>query len=119
MTDQLKPCPFCGSVRLETNGNSALEDLYLQCSDCTTTGPLCPNTTNLVFSWNDRPIEDDLQSRLTKAEAALDEAVKFTKSVSEIDLDDFIGDGFSSGYMFGLVATAGKVLTKIKSMKGK
>lgn len=55
MSYELKPCPFCGG---KTKDNGYIDT----CPDC---GIPCPQT------WNTRPIEDELRSRIADLEQQL------------------------------------------------
>ena len=54
MSDPLKPCPFCGSTELIPGS------LFVQCDQC--------GADDHATGWNNRPIEDDLRTRLAAAE---------------------------------------------------
>lgn len=48
MTDQLKPCPFCGSLDLVETGTA------IMCFKCGATGP-DSTSDNEDYLWNNRP----------------------------------------------------------------
>lgn len=70
----LRPCPFCGSVRLHAISTSAGEDyIAVCCRDCGAEGPAAhyrydtgslreylDDAADEWMRWNERPIEDDL-----------------------------------------------------------
>ena len=61
MTEELKPCPFCGSLAVGT-------EQEVCCSDTQ-----CPTSYHEVLTlaeWNHRPIEDALQARIDELEQA-------------------------------------------------
>ena len=51
MSDDLKPCPFCGAVPLPVNTNGS----YVFCSECGADGPV--HLTKAVAAWNTRAID--------------------------------------------------------------
>ena len=64
MTEQLKPCPFCG-------GEAKCIEFYgmyhVICCDCYIAGRDTSTRDKAIESWNSRPIEDDLQKELDEA----------------------------------------------------
>jgi hypothetical protein len=60
----LKPCPFCGSQRIDTG------ILTVGCCYCGTNGPAGYEGT--TETWNDRPIEAALLARAEAAEEKLE-----------------------------------------------
>ena len=61
MTDELKPCPFCGS----NEGVVFDSPEYVACVTCGFEGVA-------VQDFNRRPIEDELRARVAELEAALE-----------------------------------------------
>lgn len=65
----LKPCPFCGGVADIQNGHHHFDDVFIECSSCTASGPLFDNAEgndaaakNLnaaITAWNTRAEKDD------------------------------------------------------------
>ena len=58
-TEELKPCPFCGSVSITTwvhppLPNDKEPDAYCQCKGCTTTGPNGTDAVSAIAAWNRR-----------------------------------------------------------------
>lgn len=61
MSDELKPCPYCGNT--EGNGmGKAHESEYVYCQ-CGARKP--------IIGWNNRPIEEALQKRIEELTGAL------------------------------------------------
>ena len=60
MSEELRPCPFCGGRHIETAEN--LDLVY--CFDCG-----AKMRTDLGGGWNTRPIEDALNARIAELEA--------------------------------------------------
>ena len=52
-TPELKPCPFCGSDRVQILGRGS-EPYYVNCKACDAEGPVEYNETAAVKSWNTR-----------------------------------------------------------------
>lgn len=49
----LKPCPFCGSTNLKTHVYKGEEpDAFVQCHDCSSTGPSGEGETGAIEAWN-------------------------------------------------------------------
>lgn len=90
MTQELKPCPFCGTKQEQKGGmfkslilpvSNSLGSHYVTCYMCEATGAIVEkdeNTTpeqarqKAIESWNTRPTED----RLTAENKALREALE-------------------------------------------
>lgn len=67
MSDELKPCPFCGGQHLSTT--SALNVHWITCIKCSISSA-APNhfgQDGLSVAWNTRPIEDELRKQLEEA----------------------------------------------------
>lgn len=62
MSDELKPCPFCGIENEARYVNGLNGAKVFQCQWC---GSQC----NSQDDWNARPLEDALQERAKRAEA--------------------------------------------------
>ena len=74
MTDELKPCPFCGSVGIAVISGKYTD--YVSCESCGTQSafvaktPLLSagelqgalNKNSAIAAWNTRPIEDALRA---------------------------------------------------------
>lgn len=60
MTDELKPCPFCGgkATCVEFYG-----EYHVLCCDCHAAGQDCSTRDQAVSAWNARPIEEDLDKK--------------------------------------------------------
>jgi hypothetical protein len=82
MTDELKPCPFCGSK--DNHGNEDIYDPFDNACFMSTPG------TNIRKLWNTRPIEDDLRKQLIEWKAAHDnlaQQLSTTNDLLEIAVD--------------------------------
>lgn len=58
MSEELKPCPFCGSENLKAYGYSQHEadHAYCYCEDCNTVGPSKSVLRKAIEAWNKRSI---------------------------------------------------------------
>lgn len=54
----LKPCPFCGSDNAKHFGYDAAgePEHFVQCLECSTTGPYAEDETSAVEHWNRRAV---------------------------------------------------------------
>lgn len=65
--ETLKPCPFCGGeATMETSG---YDNYFGSCFPCSTESELEPTKELAAKRWNNRPIEDALQSKIREAES--------------------------------------------------
>lgn len=75
MSDDLKPCPFCGAQpRISRDPDHNAFDIWCDATACGG----CPNTgygdlAEVSAAWNTRPVEDALRARAEAAEAQLAE----------------------------------------------
>lgn len=75
MSDELKPCPFCGSPSVTTQArHPSILPYFVECSTCDARGARREGREAAITAWNNRPIEDKLQARIAKLEADLKEA---------------------------------------------
>lgn len=70
MSEELKPCPFCGShatIRQNFHG------FYVECDniDCRAVGSWDLGASGAIEKWNTRPLEDALRARVAELEAEL------------------------------------------------
>ena len=63
MTDELKPCPFCGHEPKYIGANAQFAVA------CVNDACLCLANSDYVGAWNTRPVEDALRARVTDLEA--------------------------------------------------
>jgi len=61
MSEELRPCPFCGGTKICTEKGINLN----YCDNC--------SAESNVEHWNTRPIEDALNQRIAELEAYIDE----------------------------------------------
>jgi len=85
MSEELRPCPFCGSeafyIKIMGNYEKPHEIYCSKCDGAITEGR---SEKQVVTNWNTRPIEDALQSRIAELEA---ESERFTVH-SDIERQD-------------------------------
>ena len=69
MTEELKPCPFCG-------GEAKCIEFYglyhVICCNCHIAGKDCSTRESAVSAWNSRPIENELEAENTRLREALE-----------------------------------------------
>jgi Lar family restriction alleviation protein len=53
MSEQLKPCPFCGSSNIGTHGTDKDVVKWCSCRDCGANGPIS-TTKSPEWGWNRR-----------------------------------------------------------------
>lgn len=72
MTEQIKPCPFCG-------GEAKCIEFYglyhVICCNCHIAGKDCSTRESAVSAWNSRPIENELEAENARLRDALDTIV--------------------------------------------
>ena len=57
MTEELKPCPFCGEkteLEIDDPFEFIAEDFFVFCNKCSTTGPLGETKDEAIAAWNRR-----------------------------------------------------------------
>ena len=63
MSEELRPCPFCGSDDIESiDANNNYH--YMHCMKCGGDGTPDLGISGAIEMWNTRPIEDDLRAKL-------------------------------------------------------
>lgn len=77
MTDQLKPCPFCGNNRPRI----VHPDRFCgYCPRCGTIGPMSDTAEDAAAAWDHRPAEDALRAELDAMRAVVDAAVQWHRN---------------------------------------
>ena len=68
MSNELKPCPFCGGKDLEKEVIDGIEGMIyrVSCPHCANTMPMTVDTSmeEAIRIWNTRPAEDALKAEL-------------------------------------------------------
>lgn len=57
MSEQLKPCPFCGSDEIAPQRSKLTAALFFACDECSTTGPAAGTKRGAIAKWNHRAEE--------------------------------------------------------------
>ena len=70
MSDELRPCPFCGGPATRNDEEGDPDELYLSCMSIQCCGG---EWWFKPYQWQSRPIESALESRLKIAVEALEE----------------------------------------------
>lgn len=91
---ELKPCPFCGSDKVEITESKyegvSEPQYYAYCPICGTTSSEYETRGAVIRVWKDRPLESALSARVAELEGALDKLA--TKSavamIKELDTDN-------------------------------
>ena len=88
MSEELKSCPFCGA-KAEFSDLSYLTGKPSWCISCTSSKCFAPHTDTCskkeaVERWNNRPIEEALQKRITELEAERDRLRKALERVVKL-----------------------------------
>ena len=75
MTNELKPCPFCGGkARKFREATIPPGEEYVVCLKSSGVNPTCRNDAVLkVDAWNTRPLEDELRAEAASGERWADE----------------------------------------------
>lgn len=73
MTDELKPCPFCGSEWVLTHRPANGAQPHIICKGCNASGPYTAGMTEAQWksAWNTRAEDTALQQRVRELEEAL------------------------------------------------
>lgn len=66
MSEELKPCPFCGGDVI--NVHHGKETYWAMCNGCTSEGAPRGSRAGAAESWNTRPVEDALNARIRELE---------------------------------------------------
>ena len=90
MSEEIKPCPFCGSEDVEVFPNYG--HYFAACCDCGSEGPNKERKEEAIRKWNQRPYDYDMPAivkKVQRLEAAINQAITDCVSLlSWIDDDD-------------------------------
>lgn len=64
MSDELKPCPFCGCEKITLERSCSNDCLWMECWECSTEGPVGSSSKEAKKIWNTRPREEYLEKKL-------------------------------------------------------
>lgn len=91
MSDELNPCPFCGSEEYVTITNHPVyaglpPSVSITCDECTAGGPDVTGKDEAlaIAAWNTRPLEDALAADLATAQAEVERLKRWQKNEIEI-----------------------------------
>jgi Lar family restriction alleviation protein len=86
MSDELKPCPFCGkSASIKVNhsvGGMGGEGWLVWCDTCGAEGTWDLGKSGAIESWNTRPLEDAFRDALEKVSRALRREIETTNALN-------------------------------------
>lgn len=96
MSEEIKPCPFCGSEDVEVFPNYGR--YFAACCDCGSEGPNKERKEEAIRKWNQRPYDYDMPAivkKVQRLEEDLQEALfalkawcfMFPDGVSKLDKD--------------------------------
>lgn len=68
MSEELKPCPFCGMTSLIIEDYQPMQDVHVVCKDCGAKVSFDGIRYTVASRWNMRPIEQALEQRIEKKE---------------------------------------------------
>ena len=68
MSEELKPCPFCGETKLTIEDNQKVQDVHVLCNDCGAKTSFDGIRYAVASRWNVRPVEHALQKRIEELE---------------------------------------------------
>ena len=86
MSEELKPCPFCGADPDISVQEDDTEDTYyvVACTNCNMAHSSSDDENVAIRNWNDRPIEDAQAARIAELEAERDRLRKALKRVIKL-----------------------------------
>jgi Lar family restriction alleviation protein len=82
MSEELKPCPFCGARIQSYTINDHYED-FVYCDNCGAQGPNDVNKAEATRMWNMRRPEDALTAELSEAREMLTEQEGLARAAEE------------------------------------
>lgn len=103
MSDELKPCPFCGFERPHFMEEGHW--IYMACESCGCGGPVSTQMRDPSDNWNTRPLEDALRAELAAARAEAEKyrpipvSERMPKYFDEVLFYDNIADTWTMGYL--------------------
>ena len=106
MSDDLKPCPFCGEAQPPHDDTS-----WVRCLGCGAETGWRPTGDEAIAAWNTRapdPSIEDLTDQLEAARADTKKAVEALRAVDALDPEGRI-DGCSQSALRGLVLRMGEI----------
>jgi len=75
MSEELKACPFCGSLSVREGCDTPdAKWHYVECDDCHATSKADLGVSGAIENWNTRPLEDALRTELDACKSVLADA---------------------------------------------
>ena len=95
MSEELKACPFCGSISVREGCDTPdAKWHYVECDDCHATSKADLGVSGAIENWQSRPIEDSLRKEIESLQSMT--IVYHTKQVdalrAELELSRKIAD---------------------------
>lgn len=88
MRKELKPCPFCGE-KAAIFVEYYHPDIACCIVNCTNCNPSSADENKAVINWNNRPIEDALQNRISALEAENNRLREALEEIAEFANDEY------------------------------
>ena len=73
MSEELKPCPFCGGEARLIHLNDV--NKYVECVDCNAESALYDRRIQAIEAWNNRPIEDEKDREIERLKHKLNNII--------------------------------------------
>lgn len=112
MSEEIKPCPFCGSQTKEiVHYEAPVKRINYQCSNWT----LCPlSKIEFVESyWNCRPVEDGIRTQLVACQQELEQTKERMRQLEQNGC--YTAD--ESGHVCGIAKELGEAKAEIERLK--
>ncbi len=62
MTDELKPCPFCGSTRVRVMYSEINKAHIVFCTNCKASSNVAARKEDAIYLWNKRPEQEGMMT---------------------------------------------------------
>lgn len=76
-SQELKPCPFCGSSDVHIGQDRGTSWWYVHCSDCQMEGIYDIGESGAIEQWNTRPLEAALQAEVNRLKEVIKAAIEY------------------------------------------
>lgn len=114
MTQELLPCPFCGSEAIVKRNKTVM----VNCTQCTAaTFQRLSDALSAVTAWNTRASTADLQVRLDAAEGRIAELVEALTPFSRLCVADDLLEGITPSDLREAVAKARTLVCSIRAQE--
>jgi len=88
MTDELKPCPFCGEPGIYVNENGIADDIDRLLVSCNDVHCMSERIKFPKYQWQSRPIEDALRAEIARLKYNFKHCRPSDPSLEEDDFHD-------------------------------